>query len=198
MRGLTVLYDDRCRLCTFVAGWLRRQRQLVPLALVPVGSERARTWFPGLDHDGAARREVTVVGDGGQVYTGDSAWVVCLWALADHRALAHTLTTPGGRRVARAAVLTAARYRQRAAGQEPARPRAGAVRQPPRLPGAPTAGAGPAGGAAPAARAPGAGPAWEYDGRGGWTLRDAADDDPAADLADGPADACTDGCSPPG
>ncbi|MFI1097026.1 thiol-disulfide oxidoreductase DCC family protein [Streptomyces sp. NPDC020917] len=180
MRGLTVLYDDRCRLCTFVAGWLRRQRQLVPLALVPVGSEQARTWFPGLDHDGAARREVTVVGDGGQVYLGDSAWVVCLWALADHRAFAHTLTTPGGRRLARAAVLTASRYRQRA-GKEPERPRARAVRQPPRLPGAPGAGAG---------------PAWEYDGSGGWTLRDTAAG--IADAADDPADACTDGCSPPG
>jgi predicted DCC family thiol-disulfide oxidoreductase YuxK len=179
VRGLTVLYDAECRLCAFVAGWLGRQRQLVPIALVPVGSAWARTWFPGLDHDGAARREVTVVGDGGQVYVGDSAWVVCLWALADHRAFAHTLTTPRGRRLARAAVLAASRYRERA-GREPARPRGRAAPDPRRAPGRP--------GPAPAVPAPGstdALPSWEYDGASGWTLRD------------GDADACTDGCPPP-
>ncbi|WP_372461635.1 thiol-disulfide oxidoreductase DCC family protein [Actinacidiphila acidipaludis] len=176
VRGLTVLYDDGCPLCAFVAGWLRRQRQLVPLAPVPVGSDRARTWFPALDHDGAARREVTVVGDGGQVWTGESAWVVCLWALADHRAFSHTLTTPAGRRLARAAVLTAAKWRDQhgraAAGNGRGRwqhPDAAANRQrhpvashPPGR-GAPRAGrpAGPRGTA----------PVWVYEGNGGWTQR---------------------------
>ena len=112
LRALTVLYDPYCRLCSFVAGWLHRKRQLVPIHLVPVGSAQARALFPGLDHDGATRREVTVVGDGGQVWTGDAAWVVCLWALADHRTTAHTFSTPAGRRLARAAVLTAAGYRK--------------------------------------------------------------------------------------
>lgn len=119
MRSLTVLYDPACRLCAFAAGWLRRQRQLVPLDLVPAGSRQARTRFPDLDH-AATRREVTVIGDAGQVFTGDAAWVVCLWALADRRKLAHDLSTGPGRRMARAAVLAAAKYRESTADRGPA------------------------------------------------------------------------------
>jgi predicted DCC family thiol-disulfide oxidoreductase YuxK len=105
-----VLYDPRCALCAFAAGWLARQRQLVPIDLVPGGSAEARRRFPELDH-AATAEDVTVVGDRGQVYRGDSAWIVCLWALARHREFSHTLTTPRGRRLARAAVLGVAKYR---------------------------------------------------------------------------------------
>ncbi|CAG7601007.1 DCC1-like thiol-disulfide oxidoreductase family protein [Actinacidiphila bryophytorum] len=126
LRGLTVLYDPHCRVCAFVGGWLAGQRKLIPLRLVPVGSGQARRLFPALDHDGATRREITAVGDAGQVYVGDSAWVVCLWALADHRALAHAMSTPSGRRLARAAMLGVAKYRNAQAPEasprtEPAR-----------------------------------------------------------------------------
>ena len=214
VRGLTVLYDAQCRLCSFVAAWLRRQRQLVPLALVPVGSDRARTWFPALDHDGAARREVTVVADGGQVYTGESAWVVCLWALADHREFSHTLTTPAGRRLARAAVLSAAKWRagqaRREAGSGWAQwQRPDTAAGGPRHPAAPR----PPGRGAPLAGRAGAAPVWVYQGNGGWTQQLP---EPAAGTASGPgaegapgpgvaeaappaADGtCADGCSPPG
>ncbi len=108
--GLTVLYDAECPLCRHLSGWLRRQPQLVRLDLVPAASEEARRRFPGLDH-GATLDEITVVGDAGQVYRGPAAWIVCLWALREHRPLAHRLSTPTGERVARAAVLTAAKWR---------------------------------------------------------------------------------------
>lgn len=206
-----MLYDPNCRLCAFVAGWLRGQRQLVPVRLVPVGSERARQWFPALDHDGATRREITVVGDAGQVYKGDSAWIVCLWALADHRAFSHTLTTPAGRRLARAAVLTAARWRESqarkgaAGGRGGARGAQGGWEQWQRP--------APAGGPySPAVRAPGHGaplagrhgaspygpaPVWVYEGNGGWTQRLPEPPGPPPRPEPGP-DACADGCPPPG
>ncbi|GAA0387955.1 thiol-disulfide oxidoreductase DCC family protein [Streptomyces luteireticuli] len=110
VRRLTVLYDARCRLCVFVRDWLVRQRQLVPLDLVPAGSQEARRRLPGLDHS-ATLEEITVVGDGGQVYTGAAAWVTCLWALDAYRPLSHRLGTPSGMRLARNAVLAAAKYR---------------------------------------------------------------------------------------
>ncbi|MFI6939424.1 thiol-disulfide oxidoreductase DCC family protein [Streptomyces sp. NPDC050418] len=118
VRRLTVLYDAECSLCTHLRNWLVRQRQLVPLDLVPAGSDEARRRFPGIDH-GRTLDEITVVGDGGQVYQGPAAWVVCLWALAEHRPLAHRFASPAGARFARAAVLAAAKYRegQRGAGQ---------------------------------------------------------------------------------
>ncbi|WP_205018749.1 thiol-disulfide oxidoreductase DCC family protein [Streptomyces sp. HB132] len=107
---LTVLYDDGCPLCLHLRHWLRKQRQLVPLDLVPAGGREARDRFPGLDHAGTLE-EITVVGDRGQVYRGTAAWIVCLWALAEHRPRAHWLTTPLGRPFARATVLAAAKYR---------------------------------------------------------------------------------------
>ncbi|MFB7099951.1 thiol-disulfide oxidoreductase DCC family protein [Streptomyces hydrogenans] len=108
---LTVLYDADCPLCVHLRHWLLRQRQLVPLDLVPAGSLRARELFPDLDH-AATLREITAVGDRGQVYTASAAWIVCLWALADHRPRAHWLATPAGQPFARAAVLAAARWRE--------------------------------------------------------------------------------------
>ncbi|MFE9767079.1 thiol-disulfide oxidoreductase DCC family protein [Streptomyces sp. NPDC005808] len=108
--GLTVLYDAQCSLCSFVRDWLRKQSQLVPLRFVPAGSDEARSAFPSLDHR-ATLEEITVVGDGGQVYQGPAAWVVCLWALREQRALAHRLSTPAGARLARGAMLAAAKWR---------------------------------------------------------------------------------------
>ncbi|MER7932630.1 MULTISPECIES: DCC1-like thiol-disulfide oxidoreductase family protein [unclassified Streptomyces] len=110
VRGLTVLYDAECSLCTHLRGWLVRQPQLVPLTLLPAGSDEARARFPGLDHS-ATLDEVTVVGDSGQVYRETAAWIVVLWALREHRPLAHRLSTPPGARLARGAVLAAARWR---------------------------------------------------------------------------------------
>ncbi|WEH40040.1 DCC1-like thiol-disulfide oxidoreductase family protein [Streptomyces sp. AM 2-1-1] len=107
---LTVLYDAQCPLCVHVRHWLRGQRQIVPLDLVPAGSKEARRRFPDLDHAGTLE-EITAVGDRGQVYRGTAAWIVCLWALAEHRPKAHWLTTPAGRPLARATVLAAAKYR---------------------------------------------------------------------------------------
>ncbi|WP_254069012.1 DCC1-like thiol-disulfide oxidoreductase family protein [Streptomyces sp. TM32] len=112
VRRLTVLYDPKCPLCTRVHDWLVKQRQLVPLELLPVATAETRARFPGLDHE-ATLREITVIGDSGQVYTGHAAWVVCLWALADYRPMAHRFTSPAGAPLARAAVLAAARYRAR-------------------------------------------------------------------------------------
>ena len=110
VRGLTVLYDAECALCTHLRGWLVRQPKLVPLELVPAGSDEARRRFPGLDH-AATLEEVTVIGDSGQVYQASRAWIVVLWALREHRPLAHRLSTPAGARLARGAVLAAAKWR---------------------------------------------------------------------------------------
>lgn len=110
VRRLTVLYDAGCSLCTFVRNWLVRQPQLVPLTLLPAGSPKARDAFPGLDHENTLE-EITAVGDGGQVYRGAAAWIVTLWALQNHRQLAHRLSTPSGARLARGAVLAAAAWR---------------------------------------------------------------------------------------
>jgi predicted DCC family thiol-disulfide oxidoreductase YuxK len=108
--GLTVLYDEGCPFCRSVRSWLGRQPTYVPLRFLPAGSPAARAAFPALD-PARTLREVTVVGDGGEVYEGDAAWIACLWATRAHRATANRLATPAGRSLARAAVATAARLR---------------------------------------------------------------------------------------
>ncbi|MFD7442346.1 thiol-disulfide oxidoreductase DCC family protein [Streptomyces sp. NPDC059909] len=111
MKHLTVLYDAQCSLCVHLRHWLIRQPQLVPLDLVPAASDEAGRRFPGLDHE-STLREITVVGDRGQVYRSTAAWIVCLWALAEHRPRANWLATPAGAPFARVTVLAAAKYRE--------------------------------------------------------------------------------------
>ncbi|WP_307167696.1 thiol-disulfide oxidoreductase DCC family protein [Streptomyces rishiriensis] len=110
VRRLTVLHDAGCPLCGFLRDWLGRQPQLVPLEFVPAGSAEATARFPGLDHR-ATLDEITVVGDSGQVYRGTAAWIVTLWALREYRAMSHRLSTPAGAKLARSAVLAAAKWR---------------------------------------------------------------------------------------
>lgn len=105
---LTVLYDAECSLCSFLRDWLVRQAQLVELEFVPAGSEEAARRFPGL---GSTLDEITVVGDGGQVYREAAAWIAVLWALREYRRLAHRLSTPTGTLLAKGAVLAAAKWR---------------------------------------------------------------------------------------
>jgi len=110
VRLLTVLHDPACLLCRHLTAWLRGQRQLVPLEFVAVAAAAAPPRVPGLDHD-ASLGEITVVGDTGEVWRGAPAFVTCLWALAEHRPLAHRLGTPAGLPLARAAAFAASKYR---------------------------------------------------------------------------------------
>ena len=110
VRGITVLYDARCRVCCWVRDWLLRQPTYVAVQLVPAASPDARRHFPWLDHS-RTLSEVTVVGDGGEVWTGDGAWIACLWATRAHRAAAVRLASSPGRPLARAAVVAACGFR---------------------------------------------------------------------------------------
>lgn len=107
---LTVLYDDQCPLCRTFSGWLGRQPLLVPLELVPAGSEAARRRFPDLDH-ARTLEEISVVSDAGEVWEGAHAWVMCLWATAAHRPLAESLARPSRLPLAKGAAYVAAGIR---------------------------------------------------------------------------------------
>ncbi|MGT2530040.1 thiol-disulfide oxidoreductase DCC family protein [Streptomyces nojiriensis] len=111
VRHLTVLYDADCPLCVHIRHWLLGQQWLVPLRLVPAASAAARQRYPELDH-ASTLREITVIGDSGQVWRGTDAFIVCLWALSEHRPRANWLATPAGRPLARAAMYTASAWRQ--------------------------------------------------------------------------------------
>jgi|SRR4051812_46468785 predicted DCC family thiol-disulfide oxidoreductase YuxK len=90
---LTVLYDAGSPLGRTARKWFSGRVQAVPLEFVRAGSAQARQRFPSLNH-AATLRELTVISDTGLIWTGDSAWLTCLWALADHRRMAERLGSP--------------------------------------------------------------------------------------------------------
>lgn len=86
---LVVTYDAECGLCTQAKEWILRQAALVGLEFLPVGSAAAVARYPRLPAG-----ELAVVADTGEVWLGNNAWIVCLWALRDYRDLACRLTSP--------------------------------------------------------------------------------------------------------
>lgn len=79
MTRLTVFYDARCGLCCAVRDWIGRQRQLVPVECRPKP---------------ASMEELVVVADTGEVWAGDTAWLMVLWALVEYREWSYRLATP--------------------------------------------------------------------------------------------------------
>ena len=110
MTGLTVLYDPTCPLCRKAASWLNDQPKYVPITFCAAGSPAAREAFPNLDHE-ATRNELTVVGDGGEVYYSERGWLMCLWATRRYRPIAMKFGSPGGLESAKRFVLWVSRHR---------------------------------------------------------------------------------------
>jgi predicted DCC family thiol-disulfide oxidoreductase YuxK len=104
--SLTVLYDPGCGLCTWAKDWILRQPSLVRLRFVAAGSSEARAAYPQLPPG-----ELAVVADTGEVWLGNRAWIVCLWALRAYRDLAFRLTSPGLLRFAQEAFSAVSRNR---------------------------------------------------------------------------------------
>ena len=82
-----IVYDGACGLCTSVKEWMGRQAALVPIEFV--ASSEAKVRFPQLPPG-----EIAVVGDTGEVWLGNSAWIICLWALRDYRDWSVRLSSP--------------------------------------------------------------------------------------------------------
>lgn len=93
MPKLTVLYDPRCGLCCRVKDWAAGQPQYVDLVFVPANSEDAWYRYPQLNH-ARTLTEPTVITEGGAVYFGAKAWLMCLWALGNYREWAFRLSSP--------------------------------------------------------------------------------------------------------
>ena len=87
--SITIVYDAACGLCTRAKDWITQQAPLVALQFVPSGSSEASRRFPHLPAD-----ELAVVANTGEVWLGNHAWIVCLWALRGYRDLALRLTSP--------------------------------------------------------------------------------------------------------
>jgi predicted DCC family thiol-disulfide oxidoreductase YuxK len=111
IRKLTVLYDPTCALCQRARHWLAAQPQYVRLEFIPAGSELAKSRFPELDPE-STLRELTVIGDGGEVYRGAKAWLMNLWALREYREMSLRWSSPDRLHLARRLVAWVSRYRR--------------------------------------------------------------------------------------
>ena len=93
MNTLHVLYDAECPVCLRLREWLTQQAAIIPLHFLPHHAAETACRFPGVATH-LTPRELTVVSDAGQVWTGLSAVVMCLFALEQHRELAERLALP--------------------------------------------------------------------------------------------------------
>jgi len=87
--SITILYDSACGLCTRAKAWIAQQEPFVGIHFVASGSAEAHARFPRLPAS-----ELAVVANTGEVWLGNHAWIVCLWALRRYRDLAFRLTSP--------------------------------------------------------------------------------------------------------
>jgi predicted DCC family thiol-disulfide oxidoreductase YuxK len=111
MKKIYVLYDSRCGLCASARSWVLAQPAHLAIEFIAAGSERARQLFPALPHD-ENPAELLVVTEAGDVYAGDAAWIVCLFALVEYRNWSHRLARPPLRRLARKVWETLSSNRQ--------------------------------------------------------------------------------------
>ena len=87
--SITIVYDGDCGLCARTKDWIERQESLVGISLIASQSPEARRRFPQLRTE-----ELAVVANTGEVWLGERAWIVCLWALTGYRELAFRMTSP--------------------------------------------------------------------------------------------------------
>jgi predicted DCC family thiol-disulfide oxidoreductase YuxK len=93
---LTLDYDARCGLCCALRDWIGRQRQLVPVECRPKTE---------------ATDDLVVTADSGEVWRGDEAWLMVLWALSAYRHWAYRLASPLLLPTARAVFAQLSNYR---------------------------------------------------------------------------------------
>ena len=89
--SLTILYDETCALCRRARDWLLTQPCLLPVVLIPAGSDEARARFGGVPWLGS---ELVAVDDHGNAWIGPAAFLASMWATARYRAWAFRLARP--------------------------------------------------------------------------------------------------------
>ncbi len=93
MQTLTVFYDGKCGLCHPCRQWLSKQPKYLELRFLAYQSPEAKAILADLPVEDPSKR-IVVLSDEGGVYTGDDAWIMCLYALIEYRHWAMRLAHP--------------------------------------------------------------------------------------------------------
>lgn len=115
MQTLSIIYDDRCALSRWLKDWAEDRPAFVALVFVRAGSAEAERVAPGLSGNSVVVADLIAVGDGGEVYRGDSAWVMCFYAVEEFREWSIRMATPELLPLARKAFVVLSRHRVRVA-----------------------------------------------------------------------------------
>ena len=99
MKKIYVFYDGECGLCRRVREWLASQPAYIELVFLPFQSEIARHLCPELARFHPSEQLIALA-DNGAIYSGEKAWLICLYALRDYRRWARKFATPALRPLA--------------------------------------------------------------------------------------------------
>ena len=102
MKTLHILYDGCCELCRRCRAWLSAQPTYVALEFLPLQWSEVHRRFPGIDSL-SPERQLIVVNESGEVWTGVDAWIMCLWASRKFRPWSIRLSHPALKPMARRA-----------------------------------------------------------------------------------------------
>jgi len=96
MKRLYVLFDAECGLCRMCRNWLKAQPAFIELSFIALQSSEIDNLFPGLRdwNQLDLSEKLVAISDEGAVYQGQHAWIMCLYALREHRALSLRLANP--------------------------------------------------------------------------------------------------------
>ncbi len=90
---MDVIFDSGSELCRDFRDWCGQQPAFVELRFIAADSPRAADLLPASAAAGQSE-ELTVVADEGTTHSGDSAWLMCLFALREYRSWAGRLAHP--------------------------------------------------------------------------------------------------------
>jgi predicted DCC family thiol-disulfide oxidoreductase YuxK len=114
MKRLTILYDASCGLCHTLKMWMLQQDTFCELEFLASSSPFARSRYPTLAKVNPT--QLIAIDERGAVYRDDRAWIMCLYALRDHRAMALRLAAPTLQPLARRAWALVSRNRKQISG----------------------------------------------------------------------------------
>ena len=93
MKKPTVLYDVHCQMCCNIRVWFATQPAFVELEFLAFQLNETRERFPGIENM-SPERQLTIIADTGEVWSGVDAWIMCLWALRKYRNWSQRLALP--------------------------------------------------------------------------------------------------------
>lgn len=101
MKRLSVLYDDRCGMCSGFRKFFAGEPTYVALEFLGLNDPTTRSRFPGIERL-EPEKQLVVIADTGEVYQGADAWIMVLYATCRYREVSARLSAPGMKEKAQA------------------------------------------------------------------------------------------------